>query len=426
MNKSLISICLIISLMLVAGNAFAKQKTPEEALLLLGKSIYNDQNLSVGFNQSCKSCHNNKSGFADQANTKNPSKNVVSIGSDGISTGNLNAPTAAYAYDSPAMYYDGLFIGGLFWNGRATGHKPFNVGCQVSGYDVDPLFSSLAEQAQGPFTNPAEMALPDSTEVVARVAAADYAYLFNLAFSPVDFTNVPRTFDQIAIAIAYYEESSIMNQFSSAYDTVPSTLTPDQLDGLTLFLGAAQCALCHVTDGGPGAAVFTDFSYDNLGIPINPIIADKGVDPGLGGFIEQVLTAPSGVYPLSLVTVIGDGVLAGDDAAANNGKHKVSTLRNIAITTPYGHNGFFPNLTSIVQFYNTRDPLACSANPTFIPVTPALLDAGMIPGYNGVTGYCWPAPEVETTVNHAELGNLGLSPAQVDSIVAFLEALTDQ
>ena len=125
-------------------------------------------------------------------------------------------------------------------------------------------------------------------------------------------------------------------------------------------------------------------------------------------------------YPQSLVAVIK----AGDGAEANWGKHKVSTLRNIDLTRPYDHNGFFPNLTSIVQFYYTRDPLAC-AKVGGIPVTPALLAARKTPGYKGNTEYCWPAPEIGASVNDAELGNLGLSSAEVDSIVAFLEALTD-
>jgi cytochrome c peroxidase len=154
------------------------------------------------------------------------------------------------------------------------------------------------------------------------------------------------------------------------------------------------------------------------------IIWDKGVDPGLGGFIQSVIDAP-GDYPDSLWEQINAGDGAEANAMANMGKHKVSTLRNIALTPPYGHNGFFPNLTSIVQFYNSRDPLACSNMVGGIPVTPALLDAGIIPGYNGTTGYCWPAPEIADNVNVAELGDLGLTSAEVDSIVAFLEALTD-
>jgi cytochrome c peroxidase len=181
--------------------------------------------------------------------------------------------------------------------------------------------------------------------------------------------------------------------------------------------------LCHVTDDGLGAQ-FTDFSYDNLGIPGNPLIADKGVDLGLGGFIQSVLD-DSIIYPGSLVSIIDDAQdEVGGTPGENRGKHKVSTLRNIELTPPYGHNGFFPNLTSIVQFYNTRDPLACS-EVGGVPVTPALLAAGEIPGYPDPNDYCWPASEELNNVNVDELGDLGLSTTEVDSIVLFLEALTD-
>ena len=187
--------------------------------------------------------------------------------------------------------------------------------------------------------------------------------------------------------------------------------------------GGAMCVLCHITAAGEvsGEADFTDFSYDNLGLPLNPLIADKGVDPGLGGFIEKVLANPNS-YPASLVTEINKG----DGADANFGKHKVSTLRNIDLTPPYGHNGFFPNLTSIVQFYNTRDPLQCS-KVGGTEVTPALLADGKIPGYpeGKDNGFCWPPPEINVNVNPEELGNLGLTPTEVDQLVAFLKALTD-
>ena len=288
MAKKLFFICLIGSLLLFFGIASAKQngkppKSPADALQLLGKSIYNDKNLSINNNQSCKSCHHNKFAFVDPANAKNPSKNVVSKGSDRALTGGLNAPTAAYAAFSPPMDWDGeLYIGGIFWNGRANGHKDFNVDCLVPGYD-DPINSPLAEQAQGPFTNDVEMALPDNAAVVERVASADYAYLFNLVFGTVDFTDVDLTFDQIAVAIAYFEESDVLNKFSSDFDLIASDeWTTAQQAGFALFMnedndnlgtgGGAMCVLCHVAVEPGDEALFTDFSYDNLGLPINPLI----------------------------------------------------------------------------------------------------------------------------------------------------------
>jgi cytochrome c peroxidase len=85
------------------------------------------------------------------------------------------------------------------------------------------------------------------------------------------------------------------------------------------------------------------------------------------------------------------------------------SLRNIAITPPYGHNGVFATLEQITHFYNTRDVLGQVAN-------------NLSPDF-GVSG--WPKPEVLKNVNHDELGNLGLTPAQEQAVVAFMKTLTD-
>jgi cytochrome c peroxidase len=101
-------------------------------------------------------------------------------------------------------------------------------------------------------------------------------------------------------------------------------------------------------------------------------------------------------------------------AQANLGKHKVPTLRNVAlkpaseVVKAYGHNGYFKNLKDIVHFYNTRD------------ILPACGEEG---GKAGVD--CWPLPEVAANRNRAEMGRLGLTNAEEDAIVAFLETLSD-
>jgi cytochrome c peroxidase len=163
-----------------------------------------------------------------------------------------------------------------------------------------------------------------------------------------------------------------------------------------LFNGKGKCANCHLSvppENYP-YALFTDFTYDNLGLPVNPRIAAlHGVDKlppdlGLGGRPDIAAKHPDG---------------------SQNGKFKVPTLRNVELTAPYGHNGVFATLEQIVHFYNTRDTLG------------AVPDAAD-PGF-GVTG--WPAPEVPETVNKAELGNLGLTAEEEAAIVAFLETLTD-
>jgi cytochrome c peroxidase len=96
------------------------------------------------------------------------------------------------------------------------------------------------------------------------------------------------------------------------------------------------------------------------------------------------------------------------------GRFQVPTLRNVdkrpypGFVKAYGHNGYFTSLKSIVHFYNTRDVLPrCRPND---------------PG-EGTT--CWPAPETSENLNKRQLGNLGLSDAEEDALVAFMQTLTD-
>jgi cytochrome c peroxidase len=105
-------------------------------------------------------------------------------------------------------------------------------------------------------------------------------------------------------------------------------------------------------------------------------------------------------------------------AEENYGKQKVPTLRNVdkrpysEFVKSYGHNGYFKSLKGIVHFYNTRDVKPRCADP-FTPMEQAIAQD------------CWPEPEIAENVNTDELGNLGLSDAEEDAIVAFLKTLTD-
>ncbi|MBL0717079.1 MAG: cytochrome-c peroxidase [Desulfosarcina sp.] len=391
MRKIIIySTVLMITFFLGIGSAFGLSK-----IELLGKKIYNDEDLSFYSNQSCKTCHHPGAGFADKENTKDPYNSVVSTGSNGFSVGGRNAPTAAYAGFSPVFHWDATikgYVGGMFWDGRATGAA---------------LQDPLAEQAQGPFLNPVEMALPNADAVVDAVALSNYARLFMEVFPETNFNDVGETYNNIARAIAAYERSAEVTRFNSKFDTFWSecnesgidistintgtdlsslpqrTLSDRQLQGLALFNDPAKgnCAACHMTtdfvdtNGVVSPPIFTDFTYDNLGIPKseNPLIADNLPDYGLGGR---------------------------DDIKGKKqlGKFKVSTLRNIAKTPPYGHNGYFATLEEIVNFYNTRD----------------------------VPAAAWDDPEVPQNVNREELGNLGLTSAEEGAIVAFMRSLSDK
>jgi cytochrome c peroxidase len=334
----------------------------------LGRLLYFDRYLSLNQNQSCASCHDPGAGFADPLNLRLPTQFPTSAGSDVTLFGGRNAPTSAYALFSPPFAFDpvlGLYVGGQFWDGRAR---------------------TLKDQAMGPFLNPVEMAMPSKSAVIAAMIdpvnrnAEDYKKLFNKVYkldltllNLADSIAVDTAYALVAQAIGEFEKTLVFQAFSSKFDEVmagTATFTPAEANGMALFNGRAMCNLCHV------APLFTDFTYDNLGIPHNPQMP-SGQDLGLG----------SGDNPLVMPV----------DLPAAEGKFKVSTLRNIEMTAPYGHNGYFSTLEEIVHFYNTRD------------VDPM-----------------WPEPEVPQNVNVVELGNLGLTLAEEADLVAFLKTLTDR
>lgn len=353
-------------------------------LELLGKHLFFDEDLSTPPGQSCAACHAPEAGFTGPDSDINAHE-AVYPGAVSIRFGNRKPPTAAYGGGSPILYYDGdeeVWIGGMFWDGRATG---WTLG--------DPL----AEQAQGPFLNHLEQNNPNAKFVVRIVSKADYADLFEEVWGPgsLDLKDVYGTYERIARSIAAYERSSEVNSFTSKYDYYlrgQVELTDKEAWGLELFEGKAMCSACHISEGE--GALFTDFTYDNLGVPKNlenpfynmpPYWNPDGqdwVDPGLGGFLKN----------------------AGYEAEVYDpemGKHKVPTLRNVDMrpypefVKDYGHNGYFKSLEEIVHFYNTRDVEE------------------------------WPDPEVPENVNTDELGNLGLTVEEEAAIVAFMKTLTD-
>ncbi|NIP83185.1 MAG: cytochrome C, partial [Actinobacteria bacterium] len=329
--------------------------------------------------------------------------------------GNRKPPSSAYATLPPVFDFTrqggGVFVGGNFWDGRATGER---------------LGNPAADQAQGPFLNPVEQGLRDEACVVYRVSTSNYGALYRQVFGddiddiefpsdldtwcdvegpPIELARetrdqVWREYDNIALAIAMYEESH--NLFSSKFDAVRigmAEFTKEEQRGFALFQGKGQCARCHPSNGQEPA--FTDHTYDNLGVPpnpANPVYTGNPdfVDLGLGGFLA---TQP----------------VWSDLAAEHDGMMRVPTLRNVdkrpypGAVKAYMHNGVFKSLEKVVHFYNTRDVLPqCDdiASPEF--------------GVN-----CWPAPEVEANVNTDELGDLGLSADEEAAIVAFLRTLSD-
>jgi len=352
---------------LLAASTSAMALTDEEKL---GKMLYFDKDLSKNKNQACASCHHPSAGWADPLDAALPDVYPVSPGSDRDLNGCRNAPPSGYAAFIPVFDITTM-TGGQFWDGRED---------------------TLKDQAKGPFLNPVEMAMPDEAAVIAAIAgdgnpsAKYYTKLFkqvyNINLQTINYEDeveVLYVYDKVAQAIGTFEQTQRFTRFSSKYDYYlagQADLTPQEMAGLALFEGAANCSACHPSeaaynaDGTITPPLFSDYTYDNLGVPknTNPMIVDCPTDYGLGDLLSL---------------------------ASEDGKFKVSSLRNIAKTPPYAHNGYFVSLQDIVHFYNTRDVEA------------------------------WPAPEVSDNLNTTELGSLGLSADDEAALVAFLMTLTD-
>jgi len=326
----------------------------------LGKLLFFDENLSEPKGQSCATCHAPEKGFADE------DMRMVSEGAVKGLFANRNAITCAYSAYVPALTYDDeteQYIGGLFWDGRAN---------------------TLEEQAKLPFTNPLEMGNTDAEMVVDKVKKAEYYPTFKKIYG--DLEHPDSIFNAIADAIAAYERSVEVNPFSSKYDAFLEgkyQFTEDETRGMDLFIDKGLCANCHVITPDPQAkrVLFTDHTYDNLGIPANP---DNPF------YTIPLLHNPNGRDFIDL----GLGEIVKSDK--ENGKFRVPTLRNIELSAPYGHNGFFKTLEDIVHFYNVRD-----------------------------VGSEYPKAEYAETVNTEELGNLKLTSEEELYIIAFLKTLSD-
>ena len=414
---------------------------------LLGKLLLFDKELSVYRNEACAFCHMPETGFGAPVSELN--RTTVSYpGSVRTRFSNRMPQPHAYATYAPVLHYNALqgdFVGGTFWDMRATGVR---------------LNNPVAQQAQGPPTNPVEMGLIDSACMVYRASQRPYRTLAEkiwgaqafaiqwpanvdqvcsvpgpapasdplpVHLSSTDRGSANRTFDQIAEAIATFESSTEVNQFSSKYDYVMAgkvQFTLDEKVGYTLFRSSAtHCNECH-RDGGPGEEpLFTDFTASNLGLPRNTAIAfyyenqpdahgyaanPSGldwIDPGVGGFLLNAPRLSGEPNPNATWTKLG---------ASFEGRFKVPTLRDADqrpspdFVRAYMHNGYLKSLKEVVHFYNTRDSLpTCKA------------------GDPGERVSCWPKPEYPQTMNRKQLGNLGLTDQQEDQIVSFLKTLTD-
>jgi cytochrome c peroxidase len=325
-------------------------QTPEK--IALGRKLFHDKRFSIDGTVSCATCHDDQKAFTDS-----PLK--TSQGHHKL-TGSRNAPTVVNA----------AYFTSMFWDGRSR---------------------SLEDQSQFPMVNPVEMGLPNH-EPVLKIVGEDPAYVegFNKAFGK---TGRDVTMDEVKKAIASFERTLVSgdSSFDRWYFGGEATAMGEPAKrGFNVFVGQGRCVSCHVIE--QTQALFTDNRFHNIGVGINRIQNDV---PKLAGEFLKAKAAGADVDKevLSDPKTSELGRFAVTNAFDEIGAFKTSTLRNIALTAPYMHDGSLKTLKDVVKHYNEGGK---SPGDPF-PVNP-YLSGGIRP--------------------------LNLTEQQMDDLVAFLEALT--
>lgn len=388
----------------------------------LGRKIFADTALSASGQQSCASCHVASAAFAEDASASGVDHGLpVPLGGPGMNlAGFRNTPSLMYTSLTPAFFFDadGGPNGGFFRDGRAA---------------------TLAEQATMPFTSSFEMANADAAEVVARLKTRPYLSDFVALYGDAVLNDPQTALARMGSALAAFEtEEPSFNPFSSKFDAVlrgQAQLTAQELRGMGLFNNATKgnCSACHPSTSADGSKppMFTDYSYDNLGIPRNPLIPGNAASAPAYTPVDST----DGVQTYYDLGVCGPFRDRTGDLSASCGQFKVPTLRNIAVTAPYFHNGRFATLKEAIGFYVRRDtnpeewyPTAPDGTVTKFDDLPAayggqfVVKAGVV---GSDAGYLGNVNTAEIPYNRAIGDTPALSPDEIDDVITFLCTLTD-
>jgi cytochrome c peroxidase len=317
----------------------------------LGDRLFHDPRFSATGDVSCATCHDDSKAFTD-------SPLATSRGIKGL-TGTRNAPTVVNA----------AYMTLQFWDGRSP---------------------SLEDQAIHPFVNPVEMGLKDH-EPILQIVRSDpaYAKAFQQVFGK---RGEEITMKEVTQAIASFERTVISGD--SPFDRYQfggdaKAMSPAAVRGLQVFLGEGRCVSCHVIE--QNQALFTDNHFHNIGAGINRIQTE--VPRLVGEFLRAKAEGTS--VDLAVLTdpkTSELGRFAVTDQIGDVGAFKTPTLRNVALTAPYMHDGSLKTLSEVVEHYNNGG----ATTPTE-PVNP-YLDGGIRP--------------------------LNLTPEQKVDLIAFMQALT--
>jgi cytochrome c peroxidase len=384
-----------------------------------GQKIFFDQALSGSGKMSCASCHSPDFAYGP------PNGLAVQLGGASLDApGGRAVPSLRYTQFTPPYADlldnpDGISVpgpgGGLTWDGRAA---------------------TLAEQARIPLLAANEMANASPQQVVDKVRLAPYAALLRQAFGAQALDATDAAFANVLAALqAFQLEDPSFHPYSSKFDLyagnkIGGSLTAAETRGLKLFSdpNRANCASCHFQGAGlnGSSGLFTDFSYEAIGVPRNLAIAANAAP----AYFDTGLCKPNR----------GDHPDKPDGSNPFCGMFKAPSLRNVATRSTFFHNGVIHSLEQAIRFYNTRDTMPQLWYPTVGGVPKATPDRGF-PSYGLITTqYVGGVVQKYDDLPRAYRGNIdtqlpldgrapgGAAPMSESDIadpVCFLKTLTD-
>lgn len=405
MHKVILSTLTLVLLTACGGGGGGSTTTPSttnpfDSKAKLGEALFLDKNLSKTRNTSCATCHNPEHAFVDTRFSEAGADQAIfihgalSVGDDGFSLGGTNSPTAAYAHLSPEFNIsNGIPKGGQFHNGRAK---------------------TLADQATRPPLDIHEMQMPSNASVVERIQENPlYVEAFETLYGKTIFNDTNASYQAMADAMEAFQKTELFSPFDSKYDRFlkcraqgggtnecyeADNWTELEQLGESLFFSNANtnCKTCHQlkSDIDLMEETFSNYEYHNIGTPKNLKALQARVDVGSAQSADVIDHGVFGAYPEEV-------------NASKDGSVRVPTLRNVALTAPYMHNGVFQELKTVLEFY---DHMGGNGRRLINPET----------------NEPWGEPDVNATINRTDLQMPELDDRKIEALEAFLKTLTDK
>lgn len=335
-----------------------KKLVPAITKAMLGGIVFNDDTLSNPPGQSCASCHNPEAAFSDAGNE-------TSEGAGKGIFGSRNTPSLKYIAFTPSFSGDAVngWQGGFMWDGRVN---------------------TLEKQAIKPFLNPIEM--NNSREQLAKkLRSSTYIQQIEKLYGKDALIEDTSLIKSVADALAAFQRTEAFSPFDSKTDYVQAGLleySEEEQRGEAYFTGDGLCIDCH-QGTFKGREIFSRFIHHNILIPPNP---------NLPFYSQPEAINSEGSAFIDLGTA-NNPLLNKEESTYARGLFKTPSLRNIALTAPYMHNGVLKTLSDVIDFYSVMEDF-------------------------------WP-PELDENKSPLVTTILDITDQQKSDLIAFLDTLTD-